>query len=88
MHIPGFIKREKSVVGTHHTYGLTALGKTKAEEFAMAGPRWQVLACLDENGPSSVTEISEEVKTNPEKVKALLRALMKSGYVRRVSQED
>jgi len=85
--LPGFLKK-KPKVQSHNTYGLTALGKTKAEEFSLHGPKWEVLACLDENGPSSVTEIAEEVKSSPEKVKMILKGLIRSGYIRTVSQEE
>lgn len=87
MKLTDFFK-PKSQVGMHSTYGLTQLGKTKAEEFSLHGPKWEVLAALNENGPSSVSELSDEVKASPEKTKAILRSLVKSGYVRRVSQED
>ena len=82
-----FFKR-KEPVGIHHTYGLTVLGKTKAEEFSLSGPKWEVLAVLNENGPSSVSEIAEEAKTSTDKVKAILKMLLRSGYVRRVSGEE
>lgn len=89
MNIGDFIRvHKKATVGTHSTYGLSALGKTKAEEFALSGPRWEVLAMLNENGPSSVREIAEETKLSPEKVKAILRGHIRSGYVKKVSQED
>lgn len=87
MSLTRFFKPKKQV-GLHQTYGLTPLGKTKAEEFSLAGSRWEVLACLSENGPSSVTEISGEVRTSPEKVKAMLKGLIRSGYVRQVSSEN
>lgn len=87
MKLTQFFKR-KEPVGVHHTYGLTQLGKTKAEEFAMSGPKWEVAAMLNENGPSSVSEIAEEAKTSTGKVKAILRTLIKSGYARRVNAEE
>jgi len=87
MRLSQFFKK-KTTVGTHHTYGLTQLGKTKAEEFSLSGPKWEVLACLSENGPSSITEISTEINTSPDKVKAMLRGLLKNGYIRQVSAEE
>ena len=80
--------RKKATVGVHHSYGLTALGKTKAEEFSLSGPKWEVLAVLNENGPSSVSEIAEESKSSTDKIKAILRMLIRSGYVRRVTDES
>jgi len=87
MRLSQFFKK-KTTVGTHHTYGLTQLGKTKAEEFSLSGPKWEVLACLSENGPSSITEISTEINTSPDKVKAMLRGLLKNGYIRQVAAEE
>jgi DNA-binding MarR family transcriptional regulator len=78
----------KKKVSKHHTYGLTALGKTKTEEFAVKGPKFEVLATLNENGPSSVTELAEETHFTPGKVKIALRDLMNDGYVQQVTHDD
>lgn len=80
--------RGKTDVGTNHTYGLTALGKTKAEDLSLHGNKGTVVACMNENGASSISEISEETKINTEHVKNILRILIKSGYVHKVSSED
>jgi len=80
--------RKKTTVSINQTYGLTPLGKTKAEEFSLTGSKWQVLACLSENGASSVSEIADELKTSPEKIKSILKGLIRSGYVKSVSNED
>ena len=84
----GSFFKKKTVVGTHNTYGLTQLGKTKAEEFALDGPKWEVLAMLDENGPSTIQEISDETHLSTDKVRRILRDHIKSGYVHRTSQEE
>ena len=83
-----FFNKHKTDVGTNHTYGLTALGKTKAEELALQGNKGTVAACMNENGASSISEISEETKINPEHVKTVLRVLIKNGYAHKVSSED
>ena len=87
MGLTQFFKR-KPKAGSHSVFGVTPLGKTKAEEYSLSGPKWEVLSVLNENGPSSVSEIANEVKASPEKVKAILRALMNTGYVRKVSSEE
>lgn len=79
--------KAKHQVGMHSVYGLTPLGKRKAE-LSLSGPQWEVLTYLNENGSSSVSEISGEIKASPEKVRAILRNLLQSGYVRKESQED
>lgn len=80
--------RRKPKVGVHHTYGLTTLGKQKAEQFSVYGVQGNVLSVLEENGPSSVSEIAEETKQSTDKVKFILKGLMQSGYIRRVTAED
>lgn len=79
---------KKKQVGLNQTYGLTTLGKTKAEEFALHGPKWEVLATLNENGPSSVSEIADETNMNATKVKGILRDLKASGYIQVVSHDS
>lgn len=76
--MPGII-REDLVIG------LTNLGKTKAEQFSLQGPKWEVLAMLNEAGPSSISEISDELKMSDKKVKKIVKSLIASGYVKRVS---
>ena len=87
MKLTQFFKR-KPPVGVHHTYGLTSLGKEKAEKFSLFGPQGNVLSVLEENGPSSVSEIAEETRMSTDKVKSILKNLMRSGYIRRVTSEE
>ena len=87
--IPRFLGLQgRARVGKHQSYGVTTLGKQKAEEFAMSGPRWKVLAHLAEDGPSSMSEIMRETNLSDEKVKLILRGLIADGYVISVSQGD
>ena len=86
--IPAFFgARRKIKVGVRQSYGVTSLGKQKAEEFSLSGPRWQVLAYLAESGPSSVAEITKDVGLSDEKVKLILQGLLQNGYVQSVSHE-
>lgn len=87
MNINQFFKGKTSV-GTNHTYGLTSLGKTKAEDLSLHGNKGTVVACMNENGASSISEISEETKINADHVKNILRVLIRNGYVHKVSSED
>lgn len=82
-----FTPRRKVRLGMRCTYTLTPLGKTKAEEFSMSGPVWEVLAYLDENHQSTVRDIAEGTHYKEDKVKEILKRLIGSGYVRRVSTE-
>jgi len=87
MRLSQFFKKRQPI-GVHHTYGVTSLGATKADEFSLSGPKWEVLACLRENGPSSVSEISTETNISTDKVKSILKGLISSGYAKRVSAEE
>lgn len=73
------------MVGTKASYQVTALGKQKAEEFSLSGPRWQVLAYLAEQGPATVSEIVSHVGMSDEKVKFIVRDLIQNGYVTTVA---
>ena len=80
--IPTFFGARRRVkVGVRQSYGVTALGKQKAEEFSLSGPRWQVLAYLSENGPSSVAEVTKECSLSDDKAKLILKGLIQNGYV-------
>jgi len=76
-----FGARRRARIGKSASYNVTALGKQKAEKFDLEGPRWTVLAYISENGPASLSEIVKESSLSDEKVKIILRGLMKDGYV-------
>lgn len=87
--IPGFFGvRPRVKVGMKQSYGVTPLGKEKAEKFSLSGPPWKVLAYLAEDGPSSVTEIEKEVGMSTDKTRLILKSLIDNGYVQRVTQEE
>lgn len=69
------------------TYGLTELGKIKANEYGLAGPRWEVLNDLDDNGPSSKREISERIHIPEDKVKVVLQSLEADRFVTEMAQK-
>jgi len=75
-------------VGKRQSYNVTALGKHKAEEQALTGPSWKVLAYVAEDGPASVNEIEKEVGMSNEKVRVVLRDLLNNGYVQPVTQAE
>jgi DNA-binding MarR family transcriptional regulator len=80
--------RRKVRLGMRCTYQLTQLGKTKAEEFGLSGPNWEVLAYLDENGASTIKDIAEGTHFSGDRTKEVLKRLISSGYVRRVTTEE
>lgn len=81
-----FKKKEEAHAGM--VIGLTSLGKAKAENFSLDGPRFQIISYLNDSGPSSLREVSENTKIPVEKVKALAKQLAREGYVRRTSSDD
>jgi len=91
MGLSGFVEkfqvRRKIRLGTRCTYALTPLGKKKAEEFAATGPLWDVLAYLDENHESTISDIAEGTPHKEDRVKEVLKRLISSGYVKRVVTE-
>lgn len=61
---------------------LTPLGKTKAEQFSLEGPRFDILASLLEDGTQSIGEISAKTGHSANKVKEVCRSLATSGYIK------
>jgi len=69
-------------------YQLTALGKTKAEGFHMLGTKGEVVTVLENIGPCTVSEIANEVKMSPTRVKQIIQVLVRDGWVRKVTAEE
>jgi DNA-binding MarR family transcriptional regulator len=78
--------KPKAKVGKRSLYGLTEVGKLKAEEFGVEGKGWKILSYLDDNGTSSLREICEGLGWKEEDTREILRRMMNEGYVRRVTQ--
>ena len=68
--------------------GLTETGKKKADEFTASGPRFEILATLREQGPCTLSDLTEETHISTEKLKHIIRILAKQGYIRYVGGED
>ncbi|MBA7498673.1 hypothetical protein ES704_01410 [subsurface metagenome] len=82
----GLFGRKK--FGSNIVYGLTATGKAKAEKFEAQGPTFEILAALEERGPSSVREISEETRIGYNKLKLIIPKLVKAGFIRPQTGEE
>ena len=89
-HLPRF--RRKHGVPTSIKQGtvlvLTPLGKQKADSFAMDGVKFDILSVMAEQGPCTMADISNETGISDKKVQAILKALVRSGYVRVASSEE
>ena len=68
-------------------YQLTALGKVKAEEFRITGPKGDVMSALESVGPATITEVASEAKIPPERVKQIVHRLVLEGWVSKVPGE-
>lgn len=61
---------------------LTPIGKQKAEQFALEGPKFDVVATLLEGGTQSIGEISSKVGMSANKVREVCKSLARNGYVK------
>lgn len=69
-------------------YQLTALGKTKAENFNVIGAKGEVVTALENVGPCTVSELANEIKMSPTRVKQIMQVLVRDGWVRKVTSEE
>jgi len=69
-------------------YQLTALGKTKAEQVNITGARGEVIMALENIGPCTLSELSNETKMSPTQVKQVMQILMRDGWARKVGTEE
>jgi hypothetical protein len=71
------------------SYGLTPLGKQKILQLDETDDRFQILAAIQEYGPSSCSEISERVHRSVVKVNYLINGrdgLVGAGCLKKVGQ--
>lgn len=71
------------------SYGLTALGKQKIMQLDENDERFQVLAVVQESGPSSVGEIAEKCHRSSVKINYLINGrdgLVGAGCLKKVGQ--
>jgi len=73
---------------TRKNYQLTALGKTKAEQYNVAGAKGEVMVSLENIGPCTITEIANDTKMTPNSAKQIVKALVRDGWARKVTAED
>jgi predicted transcriptional regulator len=81
--IIGDMFKKKDKVSERVVVQVTPLGKTKADGFSLPGNKWRVLTMLDDSGPSSIKEISEELNIPEAKAKGIVKSLITSGYVKK-----
>jgi len=69
-------------------YQLTSLGKTKAEQIDISGSKGEVVMALENIGPCTLSELANETKMSPVKVKQVMQVLVRDGWARKVSSEE
>lgn len=80
-------RRMPTAIRSGTVFVLTPLGKRKADSFGLDGVKYDVLSTLAEGGPCTIEEISSETGINDKKTKDILKALVRSGYVKVASEE-
>lgn len=63
---------------------ITPEGKHEAEAYASGGPKFDVLATLNEHSPLTIRGICRETNLDIKMVKHILNELMRDGFVRKV----
>ena len=69
-------------------YQLTALGKTKAEQIDISGSKGEVVMALENIGPCTISELSNETKMSPTKVKQVMQVLVRDSWATKVTGEE
>ena len=86
--LPHFRRRRvPSIIKAGTVFVLTPLGKQKADSFGLDGMKFDVLSAMAEGGPSTIAEIENETGIGDKKVKAIIKALVRAGYVKVASSE-
>lgn len=89
----GFFDRvtggKSDTIPSSATFRLTEQGRDKLQEFS-GDPKSQILVALETRGTSNLEEIASASRLSRGQVERLLPALIKGGYIQRVSaqQED
>ena len=88
-HLPHFKRRYKATtIGQYTQLVLTPLGKEKANNFSMDGPKADILSEINTNGPCTRAEIANETGMSDSRTKRIIIELIRSGYVRVASNEE
>lgn len=86
--LPHFSRRRMpTAIKSGTIFVLTPLGKQKADSFGLDGVKFDVLSTMGESGPCTIAEISNETGIGDAKTKAIMKALVRSGYARVASEE-
>ncbi len=73
---------------TRANYQLTQLGTTKAEQINVSGTKGEVVMALENIGPCTISELANEAKLSPAKVKQAINVLVRDGWAQKTAGED
>jgi len=83
------LRRKRNKICLYRSnYQLTTLGKTKAEQISVSGTKGEVVMALENIGPCTINELSNETKMSPRTVKQAMAVLVRDGWVRKVQSEE
>ena len=71
------------VFGKGSVIVIMPVGKDKVEKYSMHGEKGKVLSALFEISPCTTSELADETGMSPEKVKGVIKGLIKEGYARK-----
>ena len=77
-----FRRQKESVVVSEMVVNLTSIGREKAEQFETSGSQAEVLQTLSEKGPSTLKELSDETRIPMDTMKHIIKALIRSQYIK------
>jgi DNA-binding MarR family transcriptional regulator len=60
---------------------LTSAGKKRARNVTGRNREYDIMRTLDENGPSSIDELAEDLRASPMSVKRVASKLAEKGFV-------
>ena len=72
----------------HSNFELTQLGKTKSEQINISGTKGAIIMALENIGPCTLSELSNETRISPAQVKQVVQILIRDGWARKISTEE
>ena len=84
-----FARGPSTLSGPRHvvSFGLTPLGKQKIRTLDESDARFQILACIEENGPSTIGEIADRIHLSTAKTSYIVTGkdgLLRAGCLKTV----
>ena len=81
MTLPFMKESLDGLIRTEPIVGLTKEGTSRISQYEGEGPGFDIMATLKESGPLPISELAEHCHMGANKVRHVVRDLMKRGYV-------